>query len=65
MTKMILFSHPYDRFHDVWEAATATAALGHDIIDGAGNDKLPAILIKKLDNNGFNVFIGNNVAAAN
>jgi hypothetical protein len=63
MTKMILFSHPYDRFHDVWEAATATAALGHDIIDGARNDKLPAILIKKLDNNSFNVFIGNNVAA--
>lgn len=64
MTKMILFSHPYDRFYDVWEAATATAALGHGIIDGARNDKLPAILIEKLDNNSFDVFIGNNVAAA-
>jgi hypothetical protein len=64
MTKMILFSHPYDRFHDVWEAATATAALGHDIIDGARDNKLPAILIEKLDDDGFNIFIGNNVAAA-
>ncbi|MFQ0814140.1 hypothetical protein AVM02_14060 [Brucella anthropi] len=64
MTKMILFSHPYDRFHDVWEAATATAALGHGIIDGAGYNKLPAILIEKLDHNRFNIFIGNNVAAA-
>ncbi|OYR15605.1 hypothetical protein CEV32_4881 [Brucella rhizosphaerae] len=38
VTKMIFFSHPYDCFYDVWEAATAAAALGHGVIDGARND---------------------------
>jgi hypothetical protein len=62
---MILFSHPYDRFYDVWESAAAAAALGHGIIDGAGNDKLPAVLIEKFDHNGFDIFICNDVTAAN
>ncbi len=59
---MVFFSHPYDGFYDIWEAATATAALIHGIIDSAWHNKLPAIFIKKLDDGVFNFFFGNNVA---
>ncbi|ASV83200.1 hypothetical protein CES85_3978 [Ochrobactrum quorumnocens] len=38
VTKMVFFGHPYDRFYDVWEAATAATALGHGVIDGTRNN---------------------------
>jgi len=63
-TKMVFFGNPYDGFYDVWEAATATAALGHDVINGARDNQPPAIFIEKLYDDGFDVFISNNIAAA-
>ncbi|OYR14752.1 hypothetical protein CEV31_3215 [Brucella thiophenivorans] len=61
---MIFFSHPYDRFYDIWEAATAATTLGYCIKDSSRDDETPAIFIEKLRHNSFNIFIGNNVAAA-
>jgi len=62
---MIFFGDPYDRFYDVWEAAAAAAALGHDVEHGAGHDQLPTILIEHFNNNGLDILVGDNIAAAN
>lgn len=64
MTKMIFFGNPYDGFYDVWEAATAAAALGYGIKDGTGYNQPPAIFIEKLRYDSLYIFVSNNIAAA-
>jgi len=53
-----------DDVDDVGEAATATTALAHGMIDFRGNDQLPAVLIEKLDDDFADFLVGDVIAAA-
>ena len=60
---MIFFSHSYDRFYNIWEAAAAATALFESVINSSRNDEAPAVFIQQLDDNGFNILVSNDIAA--
>jgi len=61
---MIFFSHSYDRFNNIWEAAAAPATLLHSMVDLGRNNQLPAIFIQHLDDSIFDLFGSNYIAMA-
>jgi hypothetical protein len=62
---MIFFRHLYDGFNDIWEAATAAAALLHGMVNFCRNNKLPWVRIEKLNDSILDLFLGDNIAMTN
>ncbi|MDR6755864.1 hypothetical protein J2Y48_001149 [Mycoplana sp. BE70] len=62
---MILFGGAHDDVDDIGEAAAAAAALSHRVIDFCGHDQLPAILVEEFVDDVDDLFIADEVAAAN
>ena len=62
---MIFFRHLYDGFNDIWEAATAAAALLHGMVNFCRNNKLPWVHIEKLNDSILDLFLGDNIAMTN
>jgi len=62
---MIFFRHLYDGFNDIWEAATAAAALLHGMINLSRNNQLPRIRVEKFNDSILDFLLGDNVAMAN
>ena len=46
---MIFFRHLYDGFNDIWEAATAAAALLHGMVNFCRNNELPWVGVEKFN----------------
>jgi hypothetical protein len=65
MAEVIIFRHLYDGFDDIWEAATAAAALLQSVINLGRNEKLPRVSIEKLNDSILDLFLGNDIAMAN
>lgn len=65
MAEVIIFRHLYDGFDDIWEAATAAAALLQGMVNLGRDEKLPRVSIEKLSNSILDLFLGNDIAMAN
>src|SRR4051812_35486968 len=63
-TGVIIFGCLDDDIDNIGEATTATATLGHGVIDLRRHDKLPAILIEKVVDNLPDFLVGYVVATA-
>jgi len=64
-TGVIRFGRPNDDIDHVGEAAAATAALLHGVIDLCRHDELPTVLVEKAVDHVDDFFFGDEVAAAN
>lgn len=64
MAEVIFFRHLYDGFNDIWEAAAASAALLHGMVDFCRDNQLPRINIEKLYNSILDLFLGDDIAMA-
>ncbi|MBP2237694.1 hypothetical protein J2Z31_004217 [Sinorhizobium kostiense] len=62
---VIGFGGADDDIDDVREAAAATAAFFHRMIDFGRHDQLPAVLVEEANDRVFNVFVGDEIATAN
>lgn len=62
---VIFLSRLDDDVDHIREAATATAALAHGVIDLCRHDELPTVLVKELVYNVPDFFIGDEIAATN
>src|SRR5690606_30220409 len=61
---VILFGHPNDRFHHIWEAAATPATLRERMIDLGGNQELPRILVEQRNDGRFDLLLRDPVAVA-
>ncbi|WP_245485214.1 hypothetical protein [Ciceribacter ferrooxidans] len=64
-TGMIFFGCADNQIDNRWEAAAATATLGHCMINLCRHNELPAVLIEKLIDHVLDFGVGDIVAAAN
>lgn len=62
---MIGFGGADDDVDDIREAAAAAAALFHRVIDFRRHDQLPAVLVEEADDRILDLFLGDEIAAAN
>ena len=62
---MILLGGADDDVDDIGEAAAATAALFHRMIDFRRHDQLPTVLVEEADNRVLDLFFRDEIAAAN
>ncbi|AMM83034.1 hypothetical protein AZF01_00520 [Martelella sp. AD-3] len=61
---MILLGGTDDDIDDVREAAAASATLLHAVVNRAGNNDAPAILVEELVHHVHDFFLGHKIAAA-
>jgi hypothetical protein len=61
---MIFFRRADDQIHDIRETAATAAPFAHRMIDLGGNDELPTVIIKKLDDDVPDFPVGDVIAAA-
>jgi hypothetical protein len=59
---MIILGHLYDGFNDVWEAATAPAALLQGMIDLRRDYELPRVSIEEFNDSILDLFLGDDIA---
>jgi hypothetical protein len=64
-TGMIILGCLYNDINDIREAAAATTALFHRVINLGGNNELPTVLIKELVDNVPDFFVGDVITTAN
>jgi hypothetical protein len=62
---VIFFGGADDDVDDIGEAAAAAATLFDRVIDFRRHDQLPAVLVEEADDRIFDLFIGDEIAAAN
>ena len=62
---MIGFDSAYPDLNHIRETTAAAAALVHSVINLQRHNKLPGILIKKLDDGALNFFSRNKIAVTN
>ena len=62
---VILLGGADDDIDDIGEAAAATAALLHRVVDLRRHDKLPTVLVEEAVDHVDDLFFGDEVAAAN
>jgi hypothetical protein len=62
VAEVIFFRHLYDGFNDVWEAATAAAALLHGMVDFCRDNQLPRVSIEKFSDSILDFFLGDDIA---
>ena len=61
---MIALGYPNDRFDHIWEAAATASSLLQRVIDLRGHDQRPRVLFEQLDDNLFDLLLGDQVAVA-
>lgn len=65
MASVIGLGRADNNVDDIRETTAASAAFFHCVIDLCRHDKLPTVLIEKAVDDVFNLFLGDEVAAAN
>jgi hypothetical protein len=61
---VIIFSRSNDQIDNIGETAATAATFAHRMIDFDGNDQLPTVFVKKLDNGVLDFLVRDIVAAA-
>ena len=62
--QVVSFGDADDDVHHIRKAAAADAALAHFVVDLGRHDELPGVLIEQVEDDPFDVAVGDDVAVA-